>query len=341
MKTVVLIGYFVLLSLITSSHSSLEYDYYRESCPQAQQIIKSNIRHIYNQNKSVAPAMLHLGVIAGCDASVLLDPTEVTASEKTTPPNESLKGFEHIDLIKSQLENACPGVVSCADLLVVAARESVVLVGGPFYPLHTGRKDGVHSYANDSFDLPSPLDTHHTNIYRFGLRNFTEKETVTLLGAHSTGKIHCKFFEKRLYNFGGTNQPDPSMDPEFVELLRSMCNNSETHSQSPSASPSPSPLTTSKTRKEQAMNMDYEGPGSGFGTLYYRSLLQGRGILFVDQQMTAGENSSNWVRQYASDVSMFHKDFAQVMMKLSNYQVLTGSQGEVRQNCREVKASLW
>lgn len=160
-------------------------------------------------------------------------------------------------------------------------------------------------------------------------------------GAHSTGKIHCKFFEKRLYNFDGTNQPDPSMDPEFVELLRTMCNNSGTHSQSPSASPSPSPLTTSKTRKEQAMDMDYEGPGSGFGTLYYRSLLQGRGILFVDQQMTAGENTSNWVRQYASDVSMFHKDFAQVMMKLSNYQVLTGSQGDVRQNCREVTTSLW
>ncbi|PWA77776.1 Peroxidase 48 [Artemisia annua] len=235
---------------------------------------------------------LYLGAIAGCDASVLLDQTEVMGTEKTTLPNESLKGFEHIDLIKSELENVCPGVVSCADLLVMAARESVVLVGGPFYPLHTGRKDSVQSYPVDSFQLPSPLDTHHQSIARFTARNFTEKETVTLLGAHSTGKIHCKFFEKRLYNFDGTNQPDPSMDPEFVELLRTI-------------------------------------------------LLQGRGILFVDQQMTAGENTSNWVRQYASDVSMFHKDFAQVMMKLSNYQVLTGSQGDVRQNCREVTTSLW
>ncbi|CAH1449352.1 unnamed protein product [Lactuca virosa] len=60
-----------------------------------------------------------------------------------------------------------------------------VLAGGPFYPAHT----------------------------------------VTLLGAHSTGMIHCKFFEKRLYNFGGTNKPDLSMDSEFLELLRSLCNN--------------------------------------------------------------------------------------------------------------------
>ncbi|CAH1429030.1 unnamed protein product [Lactuca virosa] len=54
---------------------------------------------------------------------------------------------------------------------------------------------------------------------------FTDKETFTLLGAHSTGMIHCKFFEKRLYNFGGTNKPDLSMDSEFLELLRSLCNN--------------------------------------------------------------------------------------------------------------------
>ncbi|CAH1444222.1 unnamed protein product [Lactuca virosa] len=89
------------------------------------------------------------------------------------------------------------------------------------------------------------------------------------------------------------------------------------------------------------MKMDYEGKGSGFGTLYYRSLLQGRGILFVDQQLTAGEETATWVRQYASDVSLFRKDFAQVMMKLSSTQVLTGDKGEVRLNCREVTSSLW
>lgn len=39
-----------------------------------------------------------------------------------------LKCFEHLDIIKAELENACPGVVSCVDLLVVAAYESVILV---------------------------------------------------------------------------------------------------------------------------------------------------------------------------------------------------------------------
>ncbi|MFS7907179.1 putative transcription factor WD40-like family [Helianthus anomalus] len=68
----------------------------------------------------------------GCDASVLLDRTVFMGGEKDTLPNQSLRGFDHIDIIKSELENVCHGVVSCADLLVVAARESMVLVGDHF-----------------------------------------------------------------------------------------------------------------------------------------------------------------------------------------------------------------
>lgn len=67
-------------------------------------------------------------MLQGCDASVLLDAIDGVDREKESPPNETLKGFDLIDIIKSKLEEACPGVVSCADILVLAARESVVLI---------------------------------------------------------------------------------------------------------------------------------------------------------------------------------------------------------------------
>ncbi|KAK6148851.1 hypothetical protein DH2020_016376 [Rehmannia glutinosa] len=322
-------------------HQWLRYDYYNESCPLAEQIIRSTVRELYELRSDVAPALLRLVFhdcfVEGCDASVLLDPVDGTESEKEALPNESLKGYDLIDIIKSEVEKACPGVVSCADIIALAARESVLLAGGPFYPLYTGRKDSTVSFYDvASYELPSPQDDLSRTIESFASRGFDERETVSLLGAHSTGTIHCKFFFNRLYNFSGTDGPDPSIDNEFLNLLRSTCNHSHPSSSSSSPSLSPSPSSSENIIHNPGMKMDYEGPRTGFGTLYYRSLLQGKGLLFVDQQLTAGEETETWVRAYASDVTLFQRDFGLTMIKLSNLQVLTATMGEVRVNCRKV-----
>ena len=69
-------------------------------------------------------------MIQGCDASVLLDSTSAFDSEKKAGPNSnSLRGFEVIDRIKLEVDKVCGRpVISCADILAVAARDSVVAV---------------------------------------------------------------------------------------------------------------------------------------------------------------------------------------------------------------------
>lgn len=57
---------------------------------------------------------------------MLLDDTDTFTGEKNSFPNaNSLRGFDVIDNIKSELESMCQGVVSCADILAVAARDAV------------------------------------------------------------------------------------------------------------------------------------------------------------------------------------------------------------------------
>lgn len=60
---------------------------------------------------------------------MLLDDSETIVSEKDATPNKnSARGFDVIDDIKTEVESVCPGVVSCADILALAAEASVFLV---------------------------------------------------------------------------------------------------------------------------------------------------------------------------------------------------------------------
>jgi peroxidase len=67
--------------------------------------------------------------LQGCDASIILDDVGTFVGEKTAFPNaNSVRGYEVIDQIKAAVEASCPGVVSCADIVTLAARDGTVLV---------------------------------------------------------------------------------------------------------------------------------------------------------------------------------------------------------------------
>jgi len=69
-------------------------------------------------------------VMQGCDGSILITGP---SAERNSLTNLGLRGFEVIEDVKEQLEAVCPGVVSCADILALAARDVVVLVFGWIY----------------------------------------------------------------------------------------------------------------------------------------------------------------------------------------------------------------
>lgn len=64
----------------------------------------------------------------GCDASVLIASTPDNVAERDAVPNLTVRGYDIVDEIKSQVEAMCPGIVSCADIIALAGRDAVVQV---------------------------------------------------------------------------------------------------------------------------------------------------------------------------------------------------------------------
>ncbi|KAK1301691.1 Cationic peroxidase 2 [Acorus calamus] len=78
----------------------------------------------------------------------------------------------------------CDGsiLVSCADILALAARDAVVLTGGLSWSVPTGRRDGLVSSSSDANNLPSFTDSIDVQKQKFTDKGLTTKDLVTLVG---------------------------------------------------------------------------------------------------------------------------------------------------------------
>ncbi|GMI75288.1 hypothetical protein like AT1G68850 [Hibiscus trionum] len=313
---------------IAASDPPLTLDYYRSTCPNVFDIVRKEMEcHVLSDPRNAAFVVrlhFHDCFVQGCDGSILLDDTIDLQGEKKASTNglKSLKGFTIIDKIKNKLESECPGIVSCADLLTIAARDAVILVGGPYWDVPVGRKDSKTAspdLANQN--IPTANEGLLGIISKFLYQGLSVTDMVALSGAHTIGMARCENFRARIYgDFGATSGVNPLSD-SYLRELKSVC---------PAVGGSGDNNVTA---------MDNVTPDL-FDNSFYHTLLKGEGLLNSDQELYSsvlGIETRKLVNKYAADPAAFFNQFSDSMVKLGN---ITNSDsfvnGEVRKNCRFV-----
>ncbi|GMH12360.1 hypothetical protein Nepgr_014201 [Nepenthes gracilis] len=307
------ISLFILASSAGLAYAQLSSDYYAMTCPTALSTIRAAVHSAVIAEHRMGASLLRLHFhdcfVNGCDGSVLLDDTSSFTGEKNAGPNTgSLRGFDVIDQIKSEVEIVCPGVVSCADILAVAARDSVVALGGPSWTVKLGRRDSTTaSLSAANSDIPSPTLDLTALLSAFSKKGFTRQEMVALSGAHTIGQARCIVFRGRIYN-------ESNIDASMATSLRSDC-----------PSTGGDNITSS---------LDVTSPVT-FDNAYFKDLVNNKGLMHSDQQLFNGGSTDSQVTSYSTDAASFFTDFATAMLKMGNLSPLTGTSGQVRTNCRK------
>ncbi|GJR12584.1 peroxidase 60 [Tanacetum coccineum] len=285
-KAVALAIGFIFLNLAGHCYGyyvGLQYGFYKSKCQTSdvEDIVRKTVYSKFLRDRTIAPALIrmqfHDCFVNGCDASILLDGPN---SEKTAPPNLSVRGFDVIDAAKDAVENACPGVVSCADIIIMATRDVVSLSGGGRYKVQTGRRDGLVSLAQNTISLPPPTASVATANQLFALKGLTTTDMIYLLGGHSIGIAHCSLFKDRLYNFKNTGKPDPTMDLALLSSLRKTCAQNATI--------------------DRTANLDQNPYSSAVvDKSFYSQIIKRRGVLKFDQDVASDRLSKSTVARIA------------------------------------------
>ncbi|KAL0310053.1 UNVERIFIED_CONTAM: Cationic peroxidase 1 [Sesamum radiatum] len=314
----------IMLSLVAdhitiSGSLDLDPNFYDERCPLALPAIKRVVEEAVQLEPRMGASLLRLHFhdcfVNGCDGSILLDTTSNFTSEKfAVPNNNSVRGFDVVDRIKWEVDIACGGpVVSCADILAVAARDSVVALGGPNWEVQLGRRDSTTaSIDKANTDIPSPSMDLQGLITSFSNHGLTPEDLVVLSGSHTIGFAQCSVFRNRIYN-------ENNIDSSFAGEEQATC-----------------PLTGGDS------NLAPLDPTAAlFDTKYFDNLVMNKGLLHSDQQLfsACSDQTDSLVQAYSSHPDAFAMDYVNSMIKMGNISPLTGDQGQIRCNCRTVNSN--
>uniref|UniRef100_A0A0V0ID68 Peroxidase n=1 Tax=Solanum chacoense TaxID=4108 RepID=A0A0V0ID68_SOLCH len=293
----------------------LREGFYQNTCPQAEQIIKNGLIRALQNDSTIAAAIprlfLHDCFVKGCDGSIFLDTTPSGGKvEKLSPSNGiTVKGFELIDEIKAELEENCPGIVSCSDVLAYLSRDAFVASGLPHYEVSGGRRDGMESRVENVVgNLPLPDDTVDQMIQLFNRKGLNAEDLVVLIGAHSIGVAHCFNFLYRM----DTPEKAQMVDPRLGGVMKFTCT---------------SQMSTIAFDATTQYKMD---------SVFYKQLLMKKGLLESDQVLTQDIRTRGFVQRFSNDEVGWFNKFGVAMNKLGAVEVLTGNQGQIRKQCRAV-----
>ncbi|CAN6230403.1 unnamed protein product [Urochloa humidicola] len=316
---------------VTGARAQLRMGFYDQSCPGVEKMVGAFVRQHVVRVPTVAAALLRLHFhdcfVRGCDASVLLNSTSAGVAEKDAPPNLTLRGFDFVDRVKTLVEEVCPGVVSCADVLALAARDAVAAIGGPSWRVPTGRRDGTVSSMQEALnEIPKPTMSFKELTDLFATKGLGVRDLVWLSGAHTIGIAHCSSFADRLYGHpgagAGNDTTDPALDAAYAaNLRRRKCR-----------------AANGGYAEDAVVEMD---PGSHltFDLEYYRALLKHRCLLQSDAALLTDAAARADVEGVVGGPDeVFFQLFARSMATLGTVQVKTGAQGEIRRNCAVVNS---
>eukprot|EP00250_Pteridium_aquilinum_P026660 c33385_g1_i1 orf=42-1040(+) len=316
-----LVTFMLLQSGAPHASAQLSATFYSKTCPSLQTIVQNAMAQAVKKEARMAASILRLFFhdcfVQGCDGSLLLDDVSGFQGEKTANPNaNSVRGFDVIDNIKTQVEAACKGVVSCADILALAAKEGVVLQNGPSWNVLLGRRDSrTASLTGANNNIPAPTSTLSQLTTKFQAQGLSVTDMVALSGAHTIGQARCTSFKQRLYNQSGTGQADPTLNAAYLAQLKGKCPTSGGDNNL-----SPLDLVTPTTFDKQ----------------YFVNVQGGKGLLNSDQVLfsTNGSSAKTLVTSWASNQNAFFSAFTSAMIKMGNLNPLTGTAGEIRAQCR-------
>jgi peroxidase len=325
----------------------LSFDFYKDSCPQAECIVEEFLRSAARQNPGLIPALIrihfHDCFIQGCDGSVLLDnSTGGVVSERTYPPNLTLRpaAFKAINDIGQRLEQACGRVVSCADIVALTARDSVKLVnivvfsffptmtvnqfrssspergymcmtmqaGGPSYKVPLGRRDGLSPASESVVNNGLPAPSS-TVPELMAVLSKIDLDLTDLVAISGGHTVGIAHCS----SFEDRLFParDPTMNEWFFNHLKQTC-------------PAKGVVNTTVN--------DIRTPRT-FDNKYYVDLMNRQGLFTSDQDLFVNATSKPIVTKFAIDQNAFFDQFVYSYVKMGMISVLTGSQGQVRANC--------